>query len=184
MDSKTQPLQMNLQQKLEEALRNERYEEAAELRDRIAAGEVDSGKSEYMTQWEKSPYGFACPVRNFMDQLNETPHEFYVRKSKEERALRQAQAIEAYQRACQEHHDEVAKAKRHRIMVVMSESEPAIHELLLKRLQKGRKKLSSESVAKGIVRVRDHRDHTDSYVWRGKEVLKVKYTTSGFEVQQ
>ncbi len=173
---------MNLKEQLEEALSREDYEQAAVLRDRIAAGEVDvpvslttngilaqMGWPEYMKGWAE-----------WVAPFNETPHEFYVRNSKEERA----RTIAAYEEARQRYQDGLAKAAREKILVVMSESEPAIHELLLKRLQKGRKKLSSESIAKGIVRVRDHRDHTDSYVWRGKVVLRVKYTTSGFEVQQ
>jgi len=169
---------MNLKEQLEEALSREDYEQAAELRDRIAAGEVGGEEDVVVPQWWND-----TPMISGMRlyaQFNETPHEFYVRNSKEERA----RTIAAYEEARQRYQDGLARAAREKILVVMSESEPAIHELLLKRLRKGRKKLSSESVAKGIVRVRDHRDHTDSYVWRGKQVLKVKYTTSGFEVQQ
>lgn len=158
----------HLQQQLEEALAREDYEQAAALRDRIAAGDV-----------QPEPVNYLMTGGLLSQMMGYDMYEAHVKQQQE--ALRQYN-IDRYNDLKEKYRSQLIADEQAKIREQVRLSEKRVHDELEKRIKLLFPKKQARWIAKNIVCVIDHRDNSRRYVAQGRCILEVKYTINGVDL--
>jgi hypothetical protein len=168
----------HLQQQLEEALAREDYEQAAALRNRIAAGDHQPEPVHYIATGGIFGIPEYYTDASGVSRLGKPPENDLVQQQD---ALRQYN-IDRYNDLEEKYRSQLIADELAKIQEQVRLSEKRVHDELEKRIKLLFPKKQARWIAKNIVCVIDHRDNSRRYVAQDRCILEVKYTINGVDL--